>query len=36
MELKEKLAEISNNSFGIFLEKIKACLDKFASLKEKK
>ena len=35
MELKEKLAEISNNSFGIFLKKIKTCLDKFASLREK-
>ena len=36
MELKEKLDEISNNSFDIFLEEFKTCLDKFASLKEKK
>ena len=36
MELKEKLDEISNNSFDIFLEECKTCLDKFASLKEKK
>ena len=36
MELKEKLDEISNNSFDIFLEKFKTCLDKFAPLKEKK
>ena len=35
MELKEKLDEISNNSFDIFLEKFKTCLDKFAPLKEK-
>ena len=35
-ELKEKLDEISNNSFDIFLEEFKACLDKFAPLKEKK
>ena len=36
MELKEKIDDISNNSFDIFLEKIKTCLDKFAPLKEKK
>ena len=35
MELKEKLDEISNNSFDIFLEEFKTCLDKFAPLKEK-
>ena len=32
----EKLDEISNNSFDIFLEEFKTCLDKFAPLKEKK
>ena len=36
MELKEKLDEISNNSFDIFLEEFKTCLDRFAPLKEKK
>ena len=36
MELKEKLDEISNNSFDIFLEEFKTCLDKFTPLKEKK
>ena len=36
MELKEKPGEISNNSFDIFLEEFKICLDKFAPLKEKK
>ena len=36
MELKEKLHEISSNSFDIFLEEFKTCLDKFAPLKEKK
>ena len=36
MELKEKLVEISNNSFDIFLEEFQICLDKFAPLKEKK
>ena len=36
MELKEKLDEISNNSFDILLEDFKTCLDKFAPLKEKK
>ena len=36
MELKEKLDEISNNSFDIFLEEFKTCLDKFAPLNEKK
>ena len=36
MKLKEKLDEISNNSFDIFLEEFKTCLDKLASLKEKK
>ena len=36
MELKEKLDEISNNSFDIFLEEYKSCFDKFAPLKEKK
>ena len=36
MKLKEKLDEISNNSFDIFLEEFKTCLDKFAPLKEKK
>ena len=35
MELKEKLDEISNNSFDTFLEVFKTCLDKFAPLKEK-
>ena len=35
MELKEKLDEISNDSFDIFLEKFKTCLDKFSPLKEK-
>ena len=36
MELKEKLHEISNNSFDIFLEEFKTFLDTFAPLKEKK
>ena len=36
MELKGKLDQISNNSFDIFLEEFKTCLDKFAPLKEKK
>ena len=36
MELKEKLDEISNNSFDIFLAEFKTYLDKFAPLKEKK
>ena len=36
MELKERLDEIPNNSFDIFLEEFKTCLDKFAPLKEKK
>ena len=36
MELKEKLGEISNNSFDNFLQEFKTCLDKFAPLKEKK
>ena len=36
MELKEKLDEISNNSFDIFLAEFKTCLDKFVPLKEKK
>ena len=36
MELKEKLDEISNNLFDIFLEEFETCLDKFAPLKEKK
>ena len=36
MELKEKLDEIPNTSFDIFLEEFKTCLDKFAPLKEKK
>ena len=36
MKLKEKLDEISDNSFYIFLEEFKICLDKFAPLKEKK
>ena len=35
MELEGKLDEISNNSFDIFLEGFKTCLDKFAPLKEK-
>ena len=35
MGLKEKLDEISNNSFDIFLEEFKTCLDKFAPLREK-
>ena len=34
--LKKKLDEISSNSFDIFIEKFKTCLDKFAALKEKK
>ena len=36
IELKEKLDEISNNSFDTFLEEFKTCRDKFAPLKEKK
>ena len=36
MELKEKLDEISNSSFEIFLEEFKRCLDKFTPFKEKK
>ena len=36
MRFKEKLDEISRNSFVIFLEEFKRCLDKFAPLKEKK
>ena len=36
MELKEKLDEISNNSFDIFLEEFKKCLDKSSPLNEKK
>ena len=36
MELKERLDEIPNNSFDIFLEEFKTCLHKFAGLKEKK
>ena len=36
MELKEKPDEVFNNSFDIFLEKFKTCLDKLAPLKEKK
>ena len=32
MELKEKLDEVSNNSFDIFLEEFKTCLNKFAPL----
>ena len=36
MELKEKLDEISNNSFDNFPEEFKTCLDKFTPLKEKK
>ena len=36
MELKERLDEIPNNSFDIFLEEFKTFLDKFAPLKEKK
>ena len=36
MELKEKLDEISNNSFDIFLEEFKTRHDKFAPLNEKK
>ena len=36
MKLKEKVDEISNNSFDIFLEEFKTCLDKFAPLKENK
>ena len=36
MELKEKLDEISNISFDIFVKEFKTCLDKFAPLKEKK
>ena len=34
MELKEKLDEISNISFDIFVKEFKTCLDKFAPLKE--
>ena len=33
MELKEKIDEISSNSFDSFLEEFKICLDKFAPLK---
>ena len=36
MKLKEKLDEISSNSFDNFLEEFKKCPDKFAPLKEKK
>ena len=36
MELKEKLYAISNNSFDIFLEEFKTCLDKLTSLIVKK
>ena len=36
MELKEKRDEISGNSFDVFLQEFKTCLDKFAQLKEKK
>ena len=36
MELKQKLGEMSNNSFDIFPEEFKTCLDKFTPLKEKK
>ena len=36
MELKEKLDEISNNLFDIFLEGFETCLDKFPPLKVKK
>ena len=36
MELKQKLDEMSNNSFDIFPEEFKTCLDKFTPLKEKK
>ena len=36
MELKKKLNEISNNSFNVFLEEFKTCLDRFAPPKEKK
>ena len=36
MDLKEKLDEISSNSFDIFLGEFKTCLDKFDPLKEKK
>ena len=36
MDLKEKLDEISSNSFDIFLEEFKTCFDKFTPLKEKK
>ena len=35
MELKEKLDEISNNPFDLFLEEFETCLDKFAPLKAK-
>ena len=36
MELKEKLEEIFNNSFDIFIKEFKTCLDKFTPLKVKK
>ena len=36
MELKEKLDVISNNSFDLFFEESKICLDEFVPLKEKK
>ena len=36
IELKEKLDDFSNNSFDIFLEEYKTCLDKFPPPKEKK
>ena len=36
MKLKEKLDEISNNLFDIFLEEFITCLDKFAPFKDKK
>ena len=36
IELKEKQDKMSNNSFDIFLEEFKTCLDKLTPLKEKK
>ena len=36
MKLKEKLDAIADNSFDLFLEEFKTCLDEFAPLKQKK
>ena len=36
LQLHEKVLAVSNNSFDLFLEEFKTCLDKFVSLIEKK